>query len=99
MVAVAAILGGCTTANGPVGSIPDAPFTTLSGSAMPTTPAVPMQTLGDARIVPAGYISFCLRFPDQCRIDPKAPTTVALDTNVMAAARGREFEGQRRDLA
>jgi predicted transglutaminase-like cysteine proteinase len=81
ILSAAWILCGCATAPGPVGSI------TPSASQFRATPSTPaglpatMASIPNSTIVaavPAGFVSFCTRFPDQCTAPPNAPTTVVL---------------------
>lgn len=79
---IAATLGGCATSGtAPVASIPSAPL-----SVLPPKPAdlvvpmatAPMPAAERSAVTPSGYVSFCLRFADQCAVTPGAPKSIAM---------------------
>ncbi len=43
-----------------------------------------MPVSADAAVTPGGYVSFCLRFPDQCQTTPNAPASVILTSQAWA---------------
>ena len=70
---------GCATAPGPVGSIGP----TGHRAAHDTNSGLPQaaSSIPDSKVlaaVPAGFISFCTRFADQCTAPANAPATVVL---------------------
>jgi len=87
---IAVTLGGCATGGGPVASIPAAPLSVLppkAGDLAMPMPTAPMPAAERTAVTPSGYISFCLRFPDQCATTPGAPARVALTPDVWAMLR------------
>jgi predicted transglutaminase-like cysteine proteinase len=77
-VLLGAALSGCaTTGPGAVGSIPALPITSSDQTVAPFAAASAMPD-GQEVASPAGYVSFCLRFADQCKTDVAGPQTVAL---------------------
>lgn len=88
---IAATLGGCTTyGTAPVGSIPSAPLSVrplkAADLALPV-PTAPMPTAVRSAVTPSGYVSFCLRFADQCAVAPGAPASVAMTPVLWAMLR------------
>lgn len=79
-VFLAGLASGCTTVPLNVGSIPNTPRSTIvapgASSYVPTAVALP--TTDDVADVPPGYVSFCIRFPDQCQATPGAPSSIQL---------------------
>jgi predicted transglutaminase-like cysteine proteinase len=76
---LAGLAGGCTTVPLSVGSIPNLPRSYVApqtSSYLPTAPALP--TTDDVADVPPGYVSFCIRFADQCQATPNAPSSIQL---------------------
>jgi predicted transglutaminase-like cysteine proteinase len=81
VICLAAGLSACATTDGSVGSIPPAPSLVVTGPAagLSAVPAHAMPVSTAVADVPPGYVSFCLRFADQCADPAKdAPQTVAL---------------------
>lgn len=73
-------VSGCASSQLPVQSIPADPFAARPSLAQSAgIPASrPMASEGDAGVTPAGYMSFCLRMPDQCETKPGAPLSIAM---------------------
>ena len=73
---------GCARAMSSVGAIaplssPEAsPVSALASAIAPHADAMPDSLI--AADVPAGFISFCMRFPGQCQKPDDAPSTIAL---------------------
>ncbi len=67
-------VSGCATSVSNIGAIPTASLTASSGGAVIPDSAV-------AAVVPPGFISFCVRFADQCQTPQNAPATVALTSD------------------
>jgi predicted transglutaminase-like cysteine proteinase len=91
LMLLAATLGGCATSGtAPVASIPSAPLSVLppkaTDLAMPA-PAAPMPAAERTAVTPSGYVSFCLRFPDQCAATSDAPASVAMTPVLWAMLR------------
>ena len=88
---VAATLGGCANSGmAPVASIPSAPLSVLPPKATALAVPVAVAPMPDAArkaATPSGYISFCLRFPDQCVIAPDAPTSIAMTPTLWGTLR------------
>ncbi len=84
IIVLAAALGGCATSNLSVASIPSAPFSTLTHASddQSFVPTKPMPAAQRAANTPAGFVSFCLRFADQCQSVPGVPTSVAMTPDV-----------------
>lgn len=81
LAAVLAVLAcGCTTVPLSVGSIPSTPRASTIGpdasSYVPTAVALP--ATDDVADIPPGYVSFCIRFADQCQATPNAPSSIPL---------------------
>lgn len=78
-VGLVGFASGCATPPLTVGSIPAAPFA-FTAPAAPLTPptATVIPTSSVAAVIPSGFISFCIRFPDQCTKPKNAPSTIAL---------------------
>ena len=81
IMCVAAGVSGCATTDLSVGSIPSAPSSILTAPAVGLSP-VPVHTMPASSVaaeVPPGYVSFCLRFADQCAAPAKdAPQSLVL---------------------
>ena len=81
LATVLAVLAcGCTTVPLSVGSIPSTPRASFIGpdasSYVPTAVALP--ATDDVADIPPGYVSFCIRFADQCQATPNAPSSIPL---------------------
>jgi predicted transglutaminase-like cysteine proteinase len=70
-VLFASFVSGCATSVSNVGTIPAASLPVSSGGS-----AIPDSAVAAA--VPAGFISFCVRFADQCQAPQDAPATITL---------------------
>ncbi len=86
IVALAIAVSGCATADLPVASIPSGPVPAMPSavSSLAAPLADPMPASASAAVTPGGYVSFCLRFPDQCETTPNAPTSIALTPQAWA---------------
>jgi len=79
VVALALVSQGCTTAIGPVGALGPQAYQASRdvGGGLPAQ--MPLMASSQVPVgAPAGYLSFCVRFPDQCVASPDAPSIVAL---------------------
>jgi predicted transglutaminase-like cysteine proteinase len=70
-----------------VGSIPATPITSANPTAVAPFAAASAMPAGQEVASPGGYVSFCLRFADQCKTDATGPQTVALLPAVWAQLR------------
>lgn len=71
---------GCAAPSEITGSI-DMQGTPTASAGVPGSPLPNASSMPDSQIaapVPAGFISFCMRFPGQCTLTDNAPATVAL---------------------
>jgi predicted transglutaminase-like cysteine proteinase len=72
---------GCASPTGITGSI-DTQGTSVAainaGAALPSGKVLPDSRIAAA--VPAGFVSFCLRFPDQCMLSKDQPAIVTLSS-------------------
>lgn len=77
---LASVVTGCAAPLSAVGSIPsgsELPQTTSKADhTVPVAFSIPDVT--QAAAIPPGFISFCVRFPDQCLVTPNAPTKLAM---------------------
>ncbi|MGA7676564.1 MAG: transglutaminase-like cysteine peptidase [Rhizomicrobium sp.] len=82
VVLFASFVSGCATSVSNVGSIPPIPplFSPPAASSFPPTAAV-ISSSSVAAAVPPGFISFCIRFPDQCQAPQGAPATITLTSD------------------
>ena len=81
IICLAAGMSGCATTDVSVGSIPNAPSSILTApiAGLAAVPVHVMPASSVAADVPAGYVSFCLRFADQCAAPAKdAPQSIVL---------------------
>jgi len=74
VVLFASFVSGCATTVSNVGTIPAAPLPASSGGT-----AIPDSAV--AAVVPPGFISFCVRFADQCQAPQDAPATITLTSD------------------
>ena len=81
IMCLAAGVSGCATADLSVGSIPPVPSSVLTAPAAGLSP-IPVHAMPASSAVadvPPGYVSFCLRFADQCAAPAKdAPQSLVL---------------------
>ncbi len=102
LAAVLAVMAcGCTTVPLSVGSIPNQPRSYVAPQThrliYQPPPALP--TTDDVADVPPGYVSFCIRFADQCQATAERPQLDPADRHGMADDQEGQCERQRRDLA
>jgi predicted transglutaminase-like cysteine proteinase len=71
---------GCAAPAGPVGSIEliSGPSASRWSASTVLPPQAPALANGQVAAVPAGFISFCTRFADQCSAPAEAPSTITL---------------------
>jgi predicted transglutaminase-like cysteine proteinase len=85
LVLLAGALAGCATSGPPVAAI--GPLPGSSGPSNPAagalTPVPSMPSATDAAVTPAGFVSFCMRLPDQCANPTGGPTDIALTPDLM----------------
>lgn len=67
---------GCSTPNLDIASISPAPGMSSSPTVPLSPPTATSLPSDAAAVIPAGFISFCMRFPDQCTAPANAPSTI-----------------------
>ena len=78
---VGLMAAGCASPMSSVGSIAPLSSQASAVSAVASAVAPHADAMPDSQIVaevPAGFVSFCTRFPDQCKKPDDAPSTIAL---------------------
>jgi predicted transglutaminase-like cysteine proteinase len=78
---VGLMAAGCASPMGSAGAIEPLSLQASTVSAVTSAIAPPADTMPNSQIaadVPAGFVSFCMRFPDQCKKPDDAPSTIAL---------------------
>ncbi len=80
ILALGLVLSGCANTDLSVRSIPADPYAYRPSPAqsLGIPSSRPMPAEADAAVTPAGYISFCLRMPEQCQVKPDAPSSITM---------------------
>jgi predicted transglutaminase-like cysteine proteinase len=83
-VGVAFALAGCAEQRLPVGSLNPVPMPAKMqlGNTLGLAPATPMPIGGGEAVIPPGYVGFCSRMPEQCKIPADAAPSIALTPEI-----------------